>query len=202
MPNSKLELRRAPEQTRSKAGVEAILKALADLLADKNLDDITITQIAKRAGLSKAAVYRYFPGKSAIVHALIRQVFSDSEHLIDATISPKKSVERVLEDGFREYLERHLREPFRVQLRSVMRADQDLSRLDLEDSHKNATLIASFLSRRGVSAPGDDLAGRILLMIELADAAIRLISTQSRDDANRTISEFCNLACHHILNEQ
>ena len=199
MSNTDLELRREPEQTRSKTGVESILGALEELLSSNSIDKITITEIAKRAGISKAAVYRYFPGKSAIVHALIKRVYKDGADLIHATIGPDISPEEILRIGFREYLERHQREPFRVQLRAVIREDPELSRLDLEDSRKNAKIVAGFLASRGVHGSRKSIAERVLLMLELADAAIRLVAVLSPAEAKRTIDAFCGLTCLHIL---
>ena len=61
-----LSLRREPEQDRSRAGVASILDAAATLLDHQGVDQITMTAIAQEAGLSKAALYRYFPNKAAI----------------------------------------------------------------------------------------------------------------------------------------
>lgn len=61
------ELHRGPGRPRSEASRQAILTAAYDLLKEQALPDITSTAIAKRAGVSKATLYRWWSSKEAIV---------------------------------------------------------------------------------------------------------------------------------------
>lgn len=54
---------------------EKILNALQELLKEKNIQNISVSEIAKKAGIGKGSIYYYFPSKDAIVDALIKQSY-------------------------------------------------------------------------------------------------------------------------------
>ncbi|MEM8705360.1 MAG: TetR/AcrR family transcriptional regulator [Actinomycetota bacterium] len=195
--NDALGLRREPEQDRSRAGVEAILDATAELLDHQGIDQITMTAIAAGAGLSKAALYRYFPNKAAIIRGLAHRIFErDAQSVADALDDggggSESGVDRIV-DGMRSYLLRHRAEPHRVQLRAAVRADPELSRLDLDDTRRNAEIVAATLVDRGASIDVDALATRVLLILELADGVIRLASIVDDDEADQVTEEFLGI---------
>ena len=70
---SKLSPTKLPRQARSRATVEAILKATADILAKHGYARLTTNGIAERAGVNIASLYQYFPSKQAIVAELRRR---------------------------------------------------------------------------------------------------------------------------------
>ena len=51
---------------RSEESEEAILAAITDLLRDKPLRDISIEEIARKAGVGKATIYKWWPSKAYI----------------------------------------------------------------------------------------------------------------------------------------
>jgi AcrR family transcriptional regulator len=69
------EARRAV-QTRN-ATEEAILDAAREALAEKGFGQLTMDAIARKAYVSRTAVYFYFPNKRAVVDRLIQQAFSE-----------------------------------------------------------------------------------------------------------------------------
>jgi AcrR family transcriptional regulator len=56
---------------------DAILAAARQALVEEPYDRLTMDGIARRAHLSRTAVYFYFPNKRAVVDRLIQQAFSD-----------------------------------------------------------------------------------------------------------------------------
>jgi AcrR family transcriptional regulator len=60
-----LEPKRRGRQ-RSEESEEAILSAITDLLKDKPLRDISIEEIARKAGVGKATIYKWWPNKAYI----------------------------------------------------------------------------------------------------------------------------------------
>ncbi len=56
---------------RADARPEEILEAALKEFTDRGFDAARVEDIAKRAGLSKAAVYLYFPSKTSLLEALI-----------------------------------------------------------------------------------------------------------------------------------
>lgn len=52
---------------------EKILDALQELLVNKKLQTISVSEIAQAAGMGKGSIYYYFPSKDAIFEALIQR---------------------------------------------------------------------------------------------------------------------------------
>ncbi|MGN0329145.1 MAG: TetR/AcrR family transcriptional regulator [Lachnospira sp.] len=54
---------------------EKILDALQQLLEEKKLQNISVSEIAEKAGMGKGSIYYYFPSKDAIVDELIKRSY-------------------------------------------------------------------------------------------------------------------------------
>jgi len=52
---------------------DRILDALQQLMIDKSIQNISVSDIAAKAGIGKGSIYYYFPSKEAILDALIRR---------------------------------------------------------------------------------------------------------------------------------
>ena len=63
--------RKSASQQRSRITVNAILEATARILVREGFDKASTNRIAEAAGVSVGSLYQYFPGKEAIVLALI-----------------------------------------------------------------------------------------------------------------------------------
>lgn len=54
---------------------DKILDALQKLLKDRKIQNISVSEIAKAAGMGKGSIYYYFPSKEAILNALIERSY-------------------------------------------------------------------------------------------------------------------------------
>lgn len=52
-----------------------ILDSLQGLLTEKNIQSISVSEIARQAGMGKGSIYYYFPSKDAIVDALVERSY-------------------------------------------------------------------------------------------------------------------------------
>lgn len=52
---------------------DRILDALQQLMVDESIQNISVSDIAAKAGIGKGSIYYYFPSKEAILDALIRR---------------------------------------------------------------------------------------------------------------------------------
>lgn len=52
---------------------DKILDALQELLERKNIETISVSEIAQTAGIGKGSIYYYFPSKDAILDALVER---------------------------------------------------------------------------------------------------------------------------------
>jgi AcrR family transcriptional regulator len=62
--------KKKPRQERAKRTYEAILTAASELLIEVGVERISTNIIAERAGITVPALYRYFPNKYSVLHAL------------------------------------------------------------------------------------------------------------------------------------
>src|SRR5215469_6363466 len=63
--------RKAASQERSRATVDTLLEATARVLMHEGYDRASTNRIAEEAGVSIGSLYQYFPGKEALVAAVI-----------------------------------------------------------------------------------------------------------------------------------
>lgn len=94
-------LRRTPSQDRSVQRVEAILDAAADLLHNRDPEQITVRELAHAAGVPTGTVYQFFADKDAVLQALaVRFVAGFPAVLDEATAMPggtwNDTIERVV----------------------------------------------------------------------------------------------------------
>jgi len=79
---------------------EAILDAAREALADTAYRRLTMDTIAKRAFVSRTALYFYFPNKRALVDRLIARAFSDmhtaAAPYIDGSGDPRAELRRAI----------------------------------------------------------------------------------------------------------
>lgn len=54
---------------------DMILDALQELLKEKGIQNISVSDIARKAGMGKGSIYYYFPSKDAILDALIERSY-------------------------------------------------------------------------------------------------------------------------------
>lgn len=64
------QVRTAPIQQRSAARLSGLLDAAAAVVDEVGFDRITTAMVAERAGASIGTVYRYYPDRVAVLHAL------------------------------------------------------------------------------------------------------------------------------------
>jgi len=63
---------RGPGRPRDPAAERAIIAATLELLAAEGYDGVRVAQVARRAGVSKATMYRRWPSKTRLVVAALR----------------------------------------------------------------------------------------------------------------------------------
>lgn len=65
---------------------ELILSAALEIFAEKGYHDTTVDDIAKRAGIAKGSIYRYFPSKEALFNELIESRIQNLDSSIEQII--------------------------------------------------------------------------------------------------------------------
>jgi AcrR family transcriptional regulator len=99
------------EQTAAAAQTsERILAAAAQQVEDFGLRRFTIDDVARRLGISRVTIYRYFPKRDQLMAAVLRRELRRFLEQIDAAVEPWPTLEQKLVEGVvfaLGYLRRH-----------------------------------------------------------------------------------------------
>jgi len=79
---------------------ERILEAAAQQAEDFGLRRFTIDDVARRVGVSRVTIYRYFPRKDRLVEAILFRELRRFLASIDAAVEPYDTVRERLVEGF------------------------------------------------------------------------------------------------------
>lgn len=98
LSRSRLSPRKMPQQRRAQATVETLLQATARVLLAKGWAGTTTNHIALRAGVSVGTLYEYFPGKEALVAALVERHLNEAEARLGELVSSFQKATLTLEE--------------------------------------------------------------------------------------------------------
>ena len=93
--------RRIPKfRRRAEARPDEVLDAALDLFIEQGFSQTRVEDIARRAGISKGAVYLYFPSKEAIIEGLVRRavvpIANNALEFLDLENDPRLVITMVL----------------------------------------------------------------------------------------------------------
>jgi len=85
-----------------------IMDAAFSLIARQGYESTSISQIARKAGISKGLLYNYFLSKEALLEKLIQNAMSQGEQIVATSFTddPAKTLENLFRRFFRELRER------------------------------------------------------------------------------------------------
>jgi AcrR family transcriptional regulator len=95
-----LKARKAPQQARSEATLQAIFEATIQVLLEDGAARLTTTRVAERAGVSVGSMYQYFPNKQSLLHAVLARhlgALTDAVEAACAQLEERKLTE--ISDG-------------------------------------------------------------------------------------------------------
>ncbi len=104
------EARVARRERRRERSREEILEAARRVLLRKGIAATTLEAVAKEVGVSKAALYYYFPSKHALLFELIFTVLEHHAHAVHDAVGKAKNgggaLRAIVTEGVREYAPR------------------------------------------------------------------------------------------------
>src|SRR5882762_3490309 len=106
--------RRLPAQQRSRERLDRILAAASELIARSGSDQVKMSEVAERAGISIGSLYQYFPEKSAIIRSLAERYSAESRRCIEEALAAVTDLEGLLaayESLVDQYYQLFLAEP-------------------------------------------------------------------------------------------
>ena len=116
------EPKKQPQQERSRATVDYILEAAAQILSQDGAYRLSTNRIAKKAGVAVASLYQYFPNKEAIVNALFEMQLSEErrEFTTRSAGLNDEPVREAIRVGIQSTIDLHARKPKLV--RSILQS--------------------------------------------------------------------------------
>ncbi|SHN75804.1 TetR/AcrR family transcriptional regulator [Cryptosporangium aurantiacum] len=174
----KLLDRRTPQRSDQRRA--ALLHALDDLLREQTFDEISIADVAARAGVTRSAFYFYFENKAASAAALsaemCQEVLAATDDLVTGDGTPRERVERVIAallTSWRSH--RHL---FRAMVDARRRSPAVQGLWDDFRASFVAPLSTMIDAERaaGVAPPGPDSRALATVLLELNDRALEQLS--------------------------
>ena len=127
-----LTQRTMPVQARSMRRVDTILNTAATLIAEVGVDAASTSEIARRADISLASLYRYFPNKTAVIKAVAERHLDRLEPVYEQFIGDfdlDKGLDQLINDLYEFYRD----EPGYMQIWSGMQAIPELAHMDIDD---------------------------------------------------------------------
>ncbi len=184
-----------PRQERAKRTYESILSAAAELLVEVGVERISTNLVAERAGITVPALYRYFPNKYAVLHALGAGLMDAQNRVFQAWF------ERNMKDGdpsglmlnvrelLAETLELTRKQTGGIEIVQALRAVAPLREVRLESHRRVAEQFASTASAL-LDRPVDEvIVTQARLTIEVGYAVVEMCIEDE------------TLSAEHLLNE-
>ena len=182
-----LHPRKRPRQARSRQMQADILAGAADILRCKGLSALNTNAVAERAGVSVGSLYQYFPGKEAILAALVREMRRDMRaDLLEAVARGKgRPLGEAVGELVDASLRHHARDPALTD--ALERAEDELP-MDAETDALKAdmmTLVTGVLERHDVEHPGRTAFDLIAMCHGMVHAALNAGETDLVDLSRR-----------------
>ncbi|NND66542.1 MAG: TetR/AcrR family transcriptional regulator [Halioglobus sp.] len=184
-----------PRQERAKRTYEAILTAAAELLVEVGVERISTNLVAERAGITVPALYRYFPNKYAVLHALGAGLMDAQNRIFQTWF------ERNMENGDPGELVRNVRELLSetlevtrqqtggIEILQALRAVAPLREVRLESHRRVAEQFANTASKL-LDRPVDEvITSQARVTIEVGYAVVEMCIEDE------------TLSTEHLLNE-
>lgn len=104
----KTQVRAIPSQNRSRERVDLILRCTVDVICEVGVNGAKTSEIARRAGISLASLYRYFPNKSSIVGMLAEQYLEEMHGYLYEFVKEfnLQEIDQLIEKSFNFYIEK------------------------------------------------------------------------------------------------
>jgi AcrR family transcriptional regulator len=186
--NKSVEIRQQPKQARSRERIETILKVAAETVREVGVDATKTSEIARRAGISLASLYRYYPNKAAIIKALAE------EHTKRLDLYLKEVLKDFdLETGFDRlidgYAEFYRKEPGYKEIWSGVETIPELQALDLKELYDNAEVISEMARAMFPDVDQDRLWLICIMLPRVCGSILRLTMNMDAEPSTAMLDE-------------
>ncbi len=196
--------RKQPKQSRSKATVDAIVQAAAQVLIEDGYDRASTNRIAKVAGVSIGSLYQYFPNKEAVLIAVAERHADEMLALLGQTMVDLGAAP--IPVAVRTYVQAMIRvhevdpELHQALVQLVIR--HGLERFEETDRRAIAMITAYLHQRRDEILP-EDPAAAAWVLVHLVESLthVHALKRPVEIDADTLIDEITAVVVRYLLGE-
>ena len=184
---------RLPKQARSRERFNRILDAAAELFVEIGYDSVTTDEIAARADTSVGGLYRFFPDKLAVFHALVDRYLNQLGEVF-TSLNTDEAVQLPLEtyisnaiDAFDEFVTAN--PAFRTVFVQSRLISTEVTAMDTAFNQEIARQLAAFFAIRNPSLEKNQTELLAAVTVEAASALEILSLTRNRNFQQQVLTE-------------
>ena len=191
MTSIELGPRSEPQQARSRATLQRILQASAELLEEVGVEGFNTNLLAERAGVGTRAIYRYFPNKFAILVAMAKGLRETERAWIgnlregDPSGDWRQAAARAI-DG---YFDAASQQPGYAALRAAAFATPELRELDSLENRELEADLAAGLTSIGVALQPERMRALCKTIMETSNRILDIALQSPPDEAALLVRE-------------
>lgn len=200
----RLAPRHKPQQDRSRARFQALLDAAEQVIAKSGLQGLAMREVARRAKLSIASVYHYFPSTAALVRAVVERQLESLNSILEAGLQSRFSMDKTefdveqmnfLIDDIANFF---FNTPSASEVAAGLYAYPDLRELNTEDTRKNATLLQPYLAHFFKSLDAEQATMTAIVLSEWVSSTIRFATASPPDVRTKIVDALKTLIAHAL----
>jgi AcrR family transcriptional regulator len=183
----RLSPRKMPQQNRSRARLQTILDVAEEMIAESGLQGLVMREVVRRADLTIAAVYHYFPSTTALIRALVERRLAELRDILETGLRTRFPTDAAgmsddevkalwveqmngLIDDIAAFF---FNTPGASEIWGGLQAYPDLRALDIEDTKRNAALIEPVFARFIPSLGAGQVPMTAIVFVESVNASLR-----------------------------
>lgn len=194
--------RRKPAQQRSRERLERIRAAASEIIVQRGSDQMKMSEVAEKAGISIGSLYQYFPDKSAVIRSLAEQFHAENRACIEEALAGVRTLDE-LRDAYAglidEYYRLFLEEPVRRDIWSGMQADKQLMALELAESRAGGAMLEAAMRRVHPDVSTGHIATTAFMIWQLGEAAMRLAISVDRAEGDAIVEAYKDMTLREVL---
>jgi AcrR family transcriptional regulator len=129
-----------PRQQRAKKTVGKLLKACAELLAERGYDGLNTNAVAERAQVNISTLYRYFPNKESLLEALLQRFNEQQMAMVQEKLIKHPDRDDRVDQIVDALIHMMVEQPWMLALQDAMNASPQLR--ELRDGSQQAIIDA------------------------------------------------------------
>jgi len=178
-----LEPRKTPVQERSNASVQAIHEAAVQVLLSAGKEGLTTRKVADRAGVSVGTLYQYFPNKSALLQAVLRNHLEGVARAIHIACEQNKGVtlDEMAIALVREFMKAKLRHVEASRALYMVSDDVGGAEIARNNATRNVAAVAALLESAKERLTEDPQVIASIVLSTMAGVSRRMLDARLRD---------------------